>query len=44
MIFFGFFFQVDESLELYKQKYDIVLVEDETLDVPNSLLRSILER
>lgn len=36
--------RVAESLELYKQKYDIVLVEDEALDVPNSLLRKILEQ
>jgi len=34
---------VEESLDLYKRKYDIVLVEDETLDLPNSLLRSILD-
>ncbi|XP_076088116.1 7-methylguanosine phosphate-specific 5'-nucleotidase A-like isoform X5 [Mytilus galloprovincialis] len=35
--------RVEESLELYKKKYDIVIVEDETLDVPNNLLLSILE-
>lgn len=36
--------RVEESLDLYKRKYDIVLVEDETLDIPNALLRNILHR
>ncbi|KAK3082748.1 hypothetical protein FSP39_004237 [Pinctada imbricata] len=35
--------KVEESLELYKKKFDIVIVQDETLDVVNALMRSILQ-
>lgn len=40
---FFFYFQVEESLELFKNKYDIVIVQDETVDVVNALMRRILE-
>lgn len=35
--------KVEESLELYKNKYDIVIAQDETVDVVNALMRRILE-
>ncbi|XP_039592468.1 cytosolic 5'-nucleotidase 3 isoform X1 [Polypterus senegalus] len=34
--------KVDALLEKYMELYDIVLVKDETLDVPNSILQKIL--
>ena len=44
--FFFFFrfclFQVEDSLELYKAKYDIVIVQDESLDVANAIIDKIL--
>ena len=36
--------QVEENLELYKKKYDIVIVQDETLQVVNALVKSILKK
>lgn len=35
--------KVEESLELYMKKYDIVILEDETLDVVNAILRKVLQ-
>lgn len=37
-----FVLQVEERLEKYMDSYDIVLVKDETLEVPNSILQKIL--
>ena len=34
--------QVDELLDKYLNSYDIVLVKDETLEVPNAILQKIL--
>lgn len=34
--------QVEERKELYVNSFDIVLVKDETLEVPNAILKSIL--
>ncbi|KAK2170082.1 hypothetical protein LSH36_4g00030 [Paralvinella palmiformis] len=34
--------QIEESLDTYKQLYDIVLVSDETMDVPSAVLKKIL--
>ncbi|KPP72958.1 hypothetical protein Z043_107991, partial [Scleropages formosus] len=34
--------EVDDQLEKYLDSYDIVLVRDETLEVPNSILQKIL--
>lgn len=34
--------QAEERLEKYMDSYDIVLVRDETLEVPNSILQKIL--
>lgn len=33
-----FHLQVEERLQVYMDTYDIVLVQDETLDVPNAVL------
>ncbi|KAG7249019.1 hypothetical protein CRUP_028994, partial [Coryphaenoides rupestris] len=33
---------VDERLDKYLNSYDIVLVKDETLEVPNAILQKIL--
>uniref|UniRef100_A0A8W8LIL7 5'-nucleotidase n=1 Tax=Magallana gigas TaxID=29159 RepID=A0A8W8LIL7_MAGGI len=35
--------KVEESLELYMKKYDIVILEDETLNVVNAILRKVLQ-
>lgn len=35
--------QVEERKESYVNSFDIVLVKDETLDVPNAVLRSITQ-
>ncbi|XP_062604732.1 7-methylguanosine phosphate-specific 5'-nucleotidase A-like isoform X1 [Saccostrea cucullata] len=35
--------KVEESLELYMRRYDIVILEDETLDVVNAILRKVLQ-
>ncbi|GFR62999.1 5'-nucleotidase [Elysia marginata] len=35
-------FQVDKNLDLYMQNFDIVIIEDESLDVLNGLVRAIL--
>lgn len=34
--------RVEDSLELYKAKYDIVIVQDESLDVANAIIDKIL--
>lgn len=34
--------QVEERMDKYLDSYDIVLVKDETLDVPNSILQKVL--
>ncbi|XP_052814773.1 7-methylguanosine phosphate-specific 5'-nucleotidase-like isoform X2 [Mya arenaria] len=34
--------RVEESLELYKSRYDIVICEDETMDVVNAIVNKIL--
>ena len=33
---------MDDSLELYKSKYDIVIVQDESLDVVNAIVDKII--
>ncbi|XP_064598377.1 cytosolic 5'-nucleotidase 3-like [Liolophura sinensis] len=33
--------KVEESLQLYKSKFDIVIVQDESLDIPNAIYRKI---
>lgn len=39
----GFLYErVEESLNTYQDIFDIVLVDDQTMDVPNELLRAIL--
>ncbi|XP_048775723.2 7-methylguanosine phosphate-specific 5'-nucleotidase A-like isoform X2 [Ostrea edulis] len=35
--------KVEESLELYMKKYDIVIIEDETWNVANAILRKVLQ-
>ncbi|XP_076459315.1 cytosolic 5'-nucleotidase 3-like isoform X2 [Babylonia areolata] len=43
MLKIGFLnFKVEENLEQYKNSYDIVIIQDETMDVVNSLMRKIL--
>lgn len=42
VILICFSLQVEERLEKYLDSYDIVLVKDETLEVPNSILQKIL--
>lgn len=42
MYSFLFTFQVDECLEAYLDHFDIVLVDDQTMDVANELLELIL--
>lgn len=37
-IFFFFFFQVEERKQSYLDSYDIILVKDETMAVPNAIL------
>lgn len=34
--------QVEERKELYVSSFDIVLIKDETMDVPNAILRYII--
>lgn len=34
--------QVEELLDKYMDSYDIVLVRDETLEVPNAILQKVL--
>ncbi|XP_063955209.1 cytosolic 5'-nucleotidase 3-like [Lytechinus pictus] len=33
---------IDQNLESYKERYDIVLISDETMDIANALLQKIL--
>lgn len=40
--FFLPFLQVEERLDKYMDSYDIVLVKDETLEVPNAILQKVL--
>ena len=35
--------QVDQLLSKYMDAFDVVLVEDHTMDVPNAIVRTILE-
>ncbi|KAK3577134.1 hypothetical protein CHS0354_037467 [Potamilus streckersoni] len=35
--------KVDESLELYKRKFDIVIVQDESLDLINAVIRKVVQ-
>lgn len=35
--------KIDERLESYKNSYDIVIVGDETLDIPNAILKAIFK-
>ena len=37
-----FCFQAEESLPLYKEAFDIVLVDDQTMDVVLEILKPIL--
>lgn len=41
IFYYILFLQVEESLELYKSKFDIVIVQDESLDIPNAIYRKI---
>lgn len=36
---FSHFFQVEERLEAYMDGFDIVLIDDQTMDVVNSVVR-----
>lgn len=36
-------FQVEENLEKYKEGFDIVIVEDESLDVINGIIDCMLD-
>lgn len=38
----GLTLQVEERLDKYMDSYDIVLVKDETLEVPNAILQKVL--
>lgn len=38
----GLTLQVEERLDKYLDSYDIVLVKDETLEVPNAILQKVL--
>lgn len=40
--FCGVTLQVEERLDKYLDSYDIVLVKDETLEVPNAILQKVL--
>jgi len=40
--FFQLIFQVEESLELFMEKFDIVLVDDQTMQIPMEILNNIL--
>ncbi|KAL8601526.1 hypothetical protein ACOMHN_000468 [Nucella lapillus] len=43
MLKIGFLnFKVEENLEQYKDSYDIVIIQDETMDVVNSVMKKIL--
>ncbi|ELT97986.1 hypothetical protein CAPTEDRAFT_162279 [Capitella teleta] len=35
--------KVEERLNVYKDAYDIVLAADETMDIPNAIIRQVLE-
>ena len=35
--------QVDQLLSKYMDAFDVVLVEDHTMDVPNAIVKTILE-
>lgn len=39
---FFFSFQVDEYLEQYMDKFDIVLVDDQTMKIPTTILDKVL--
>ncbi len=35
---------VDKFLQIYLNKFDIVIVEDQTFDIPNAVLRAIFQK
>lgn len=37
-----FLFQIDEYLEQYMNKFDIVLVDDQTMEIPTTILDKVL--
>ena len=37
-----FCFQVEENMLVYTQSFDIVIIEDESLDVVNGIMKKIL--
>lgn len=38
----GLILQVEDRMDKYLDSYDIVLVKDETLEVPNAILQKVL--
>jgi 5'-nucleotidase len=35
---------VDKFLQIYLNKFDIVIVEDQTFDIPNAVLKAIFQK
>lgn len=40
---FIFYSQVEASLDMFMEKFDIVLVDDQTMRIPMEILKSILQ-
>jgi hypothetical protein len=34
---------IDKLLQIYMNKFDIVIIEDSTFDIPNAVLRTIIQ-